>query len=154
MGSRLYRIVSGKFLVLCLIVLGLGGCQQKPSKRPFNVLFVVVDDLRPELGCYGASHISSPNIDELASRSLIFDRAYCQAPICSPSRMSFLSGLRPHETGINDNNTPIREKLPDVITLPQHFKNQGYQTESYGKIFHQRIGDTVSWDYFQDGPRH
>ncbi len=67
--------------------------------------------------------------------------------------MSFLSGLRPSETGINNNDTPLRDKLPDIITLPQFFKDHGYQTEAYGKIFHQGIGDSLSWDFYQDGPK-
>ncbi|NJN26816.1 MAG: sulfatase [Cyclobacteriaceae bacterium] len=119
-----------------------------------NVLFIIVDDLRPELGCYGSTIVKSPHIDKLAHESLVFDRAYCQAPICSPSRMSFLSGLRPNETTIHDNNTPLRQTIADIITLPQHFKNHGYQARAFGKVFHQGIGDSLSWDFYDDGPKH
>lgn len=154
------RISRSKFgMTLSLLIGGIVflGCtpnSQLPTVKPYNVLFIVVDDLRPELGAYGADYIVSPNIDRLAAKSLVFEKAYCQAPICSPSRMSFLSGLRPNETNINNNNTPIRKKLPDVVTLPQHFKANGYQTQAYGKVFHQGIGDTASWNYFNDRPKH
>ena len=142
------------FLILFLLLLNCNSTERKEGlKKPYNVLFIVVDDLRPELGCYGAEYMRSPNIDRLAEKSLVFEQAYCQAPICSPSRMSFLTGLRPSETGINNNDTPLRDKLPDIITLPQFFKDHGYQTEAYGKIFHQGIGDSLSWDFYQDGPK-
>ena len=139
------------FLVLWALI----GCESvhKKTPGPYNVLFLVIDDLRSELGAYGADHIVSPSIDALAAKSLVFEKAYCQAPICSPSRMSFLTGLRPHETGINNNDTPLREKLPGAVTLPQFFKERGYQTEAYGKVFHQGIGDPLSWNYYQDGPK-
>ncbi len=147
-----------KSYVVIIIIL-LSGCspktdQQSNGDKKYNVLFIVVDDLRPELGAYGAEHIVSPNIDRLAEKSLVFERAYCQAPICSPSRMSFLSGLRPNETNIHNNDTPIREKLPDIVTLPQHFKNLGYQAEAYGKVFHGDIGDSASWDFYNDRPKN
>ncbi|MEM6317269.1 MAG: sulfatase-like hydrolase/transferase, partial [Bacteroidota bacterium] len=141
--------------ILSSILLFLFGCQTIPKQKkatPYNVLFITVDDLRPELGCYGSNLAQSPNIDALAAKSLVFERAYCQAPICSPSRMSFLSGLRPHETDINNNKTHIRRKLPNVVTLPQHFKNLGYQTIGIGKVFHGGLTDTASWHVQSDGP--
>lgn len=118
------------------------------AERP-NVLFIAVDDLRPELGCYGAAHMKSPNIDKLASRGLLFERAYCQVAVCNPSRNSVLSGCRPDTTGIFDNQHFLRPQMPDVVTLPQHFKNNGYTTLSLGKVFHHSErepgDDAQSW---------
>ncbi len=101
-----------------------------------NVLFIAVDDLRPEIGCYGAAHMRTPNLDKLAADGVMFERAYCQVAVCNPSRNSVLSGLRPDTTTILANNKYLRPTLPDVVTLPQHFKNNGYTSLSLGKIFH------------------
>ena len=113
----------------------------------YNVLFVAVDDLRPMLGCYGHSEMHTPNIDRLAQRGTTFNRAYCQFPVCNPSRVSVLTGLRPDTTGIHDNPTDFREVLPNVVTLPQHFKNHGYHTRSVGKVAHGDAAwkDELSW---------
>ncbi len=117
--------------------------------EPLNVLFIALDDLRPELGCYGAKHIQSPNIDRLASQGMLFERAYCQQAVCNPSRASFLSGCRPDTTTVMGNNTFLRPSLPDVLTLPQHFKNNGWHSLSLGKIFHHSEkepgDDPLSW---------
>ncbi|MHC4372081.1 MAG: sulfatase-like hydrolase/transferase, partial [Planctomycetota bacterium] len=96
------------------------------ERRKMNVLFIAVDDLRPQLGCYGVKHIISPNIDRLAARGLVFERTYCQQAVCGPTRASILSGVRPDTSGIGGNNTPVRKAMPDVTTLPEHFKNNGY----------------------------
>jgi arylsulfatase A-like enzyme len=104
-------------------------------KRP-NVLFIIADDLRPQLGCYGDKHVQSPHLDAFAKRAVRFDRAYVQCAICSPSRNSFLSGLRPNTTGLRAFGTMLREVAPDVVTLPQQFKNNGYHTAAVGKVFH------------------
>src|SRR6476619_7900468 len=118
------------------------------EKPRFNVLFIAVDDLRPELGCYGFSQIKSPNIDALANEGLQFNRAYCQLALCNPSRSSLLTGLRPETVKIYDLETFVRTHVPDVVTLPQLFKNNGYEARSVGKIFHVTNGnheDDVSW---------
>ena len=106
------------------------------AEPKMNVLFIAVDDLRPELACYGAAQMRSPNIDRLASRGLLFERAYCQVAVCNASRNSMLSGCRPDTTRIFNNQIFLRPTMPDVLTLPQHFKNNGWYTMSLGKIFH------------------
>ena len=102
----------------------------------YNVLFIMADDLRPELGCYGAKHIQSPNIDKLAARGTLFERAYCQVAVCNPSRSSLLGGVRPDTTGVLDNQHFLRPQLPEIVTLPQLFKSSGWYSMSLGKIFH------------------
>jgi len=116
-----------------------------PVGRKRNVLFIAVDDLRNELGCYGVKGVHSPNIDRLAARGTVFDRAYCQQAVCSPSRTSLLTGCRPDTTKVYDLQTHFRQHLPDVTTLPQHFKNHAYFTRSIGKIFHGGLDDKPSW---------
>ena len=107
-----------------------------------NVLFIAVDDLRPELGCYGRP-VQSPNIDRLARQGTLFERAYVQCALCMPSRASILTGRRPDTTGVVDFSVRFRDVLGDVITLPQRFKNNGYHAAAFGKIFHN--DDPVSW---------
>jgi iduronate 2-sulfatase len=113
--------------------------------QKLNVLFFAVDDLRPQLGCYGVTDIRTPNIDKLASDGLLFNRAYCQQAVCSPSRTSLLTGRRPDTTKVYDLVKHFRDVLPDVVTLPQHFKNNGYFCQSFGKIFHGGLDDPKSW---------
>jgi iduronate 2-sulfatase len=125
---------------------GLAGCTgaNVPSK-PKNVLFLAVDDLRPALNCYGAIHVHSPHIDWLAARGVRFDRAYCQQAVCAPSRISLLTGLRPDSTTIYDLDHPMVDVIPDTISLPHHFKNNGYETVSIGKIYHHGRDDPEAW---------
>jgi arylsulfatase A-like enzyme len=111
----------------------------------YNVLFVASDDLRPELGSYGNPLIKTPNLDRLASQSTRFDRAYCQYPLCNPSRTSLLTGRYPTQTGVMDNEIYFRAAHPDFVTLPQHFKANGYVSLRTGKIFHGGIDDTDAW---------
>jgi iduronate 2-sulfatase len=118
------------------------------AERP-NVLFLVADDLRTELGCYGSA-ARTPHLDGLAARGLRFERAYCQQAVCNPSRSSFLTGRRPDTLHLWSNGIHFREKNPDVTTLPQWFKEHGYQTRCVGKIFHnwhtKEKGDRRSWN--------
>ncbi len=117
--------------------------------KPLNVLFIAVDDLRPDLGCYGAAHMKTPHLDRLAAGGLLFERAYCQVAVCNPSRVSVLSGARPDTTGVLDNQHFMRPMMPDVLALPQHFKNQGWHSVSLGKIYHHSLRepgeDPLSW---------
>jgi len=116
-----------------------------------NVLFIAVDDLRPELGCYGKRQIISPNIDKLAQEGMLFEYAYCQEAVCAPSRNSLLTGLRPDTIKCYDLVTHFREHKPNAVTLPEYFKNHGYHCESMGKIFHPqfeahaKLADRQSW---------
>ncbi|MEZ5324909.1 MAG: sulfatase-like hydrolase/transferase, partial [Verrucomicrobiales bacterium] len=132
-----------------------------------NILFIAIDDLRPELACYGATHIHSPNIDKLAAEGVRFEKAYCQQAICGASRASVLTGLRPDSTGVHGNHRHYRELWPDLETLPQFFKNRGYHTIACGKINHGAfpegtapewdvMGDPQSWSapVFRPGPRY
>jgi arylsulfatase A-like enzyme len=119
--------------------------QTAATPRRINVLFIAVDDLRPELGAYGVARVKTPNIDRLAARGLVFERAYCQQALCSPSRTSLMTGLRPDTTRIYDLNTHFRYNVPDAVTLPQYFKQHGYYTASVGKVYHGGLDDPLSW---------
>ena len=110
-----------------------------------NVLFIALDDLRPALACAGDPYAKTPNIDALAASGTAFTRAYCQQAVCSPSRSSLLTGRRPDSTKVYDLVTHFRKALPDVVTLPQHFKNNGYYSHGIGKIYHGGYDDKPSW---------
>jgi arylsulfatase A-like enzyme len=114
------------------------------STKP-NILFIAVDDLRPELGCYGNKVVKSPNIDRIAARGIVFNRAYCQQAVCSPSRTAIMTGLRPDTTKVWDLNTHFRVAQPDCITLPQHFKANGYHCSALSKVYHKGFEDGRSW---------
>jgi iduronate 2-sulfatase len=124
-----------KALLFLFLVTGSVAGQERP-----NVLFIAVDDLRPELGCYGSPIAVTPNIDHLASRGVLFNRAYCQQAICRPSRASLMTGMRPESTGLFHNYVSLRDLQPDILTLPEHLIRHGYETAYLGKIFHN--GDT------------
>jgi arylsulfatase A-like enzyme len=141
-GSR--SIWWARWLVASLL-LALGWQAAALPQQRLNVLFIAVDDLRPELGCYGNRQINTPAIDALAAAGVRFDRAYVQFPLCNPSRTSLLTGRHPGTTGVTDNRAYFRDAHPDWVTLPQHFKAQGYVTARAGKIFHGGIDDAPSW---------
>jgi iduronate 2-sulfatase len=127
---------------------GLMGCGQRigSNAKPRNVLFIAIDDLRPELGCYGETLVHSPNIDRLAKAGVRFNHAYCQEAICGPSRASLMTGMRPDHNGVVENNTHFRDTVPDVTTLPAHFAQHGYSTVGIGKIYHDGKNDEASWN--------
>ncbi|RKN77014.1 sulfatase [Ulvibacterium marinum] len=128
-----------KIILLSTFFVVLFSCKRnviEKEDKKFNVLFITIDDLRPQLGIYGDSLVKTPNIDKLANNAIVFDRAYCQAPLCGPSRSSFLSGYYPQTTGAYVINDHIRDAKPDVVTLPQLFKNNGYTSAGLYKVFH------------------
>lgn len=126
------------------------------SNQP-NVLFIAVDDLRPELNCYGKSQIISPNIDKLAGEGIVFTRAYCQQALCGPSRLSLMTGMHPDGIGnygmSNNKVVEWREHRPGVISLPEQFRKNGYYAVGFGKIYDNRLGidEGYSWDRFTQG---
>lgn len=118
-------------------------------RRP-NVLLIAVDDLNTRVRCYGDSVAQTPNLDRLAGMGVRFDEAVCQYPLCNPSRVSLLTGLRPDTTHVTDNRTSVRSALPDRITLPQLFRQQGYFTARVSKVFHDGLDDPLAWDVIHD----
>ncbi len=160
MPSKTYRSLAEYRLhaFVALLTVTAAACAPRAAAAPMaprgpNVLFIVVDDLKTALGCYGDPNVKSPHIDRLAARGVRFDRAYSQYPLCNPSRVSFLSGRRPEVSGVYILGTPARTALPDAVMLPQFFRQQGYFSGAAGKIFHSpKTNDAASWDHYDDGP--
>ncbi len=138
-------IVSFGALLLSTFLSFSRGVNRIAPQAP-NVLFIAVDDLRPELGCYGADHIHSPNIDALAERSILFENAYCNIPVCGASRASIMTGIRPTLHRFKSYLTRADEDAPDITTLPGLFKANGYTTISNGKVFHNPDDSRDGWD--------
>lgn len=136
--------MTHKSIIFAAFLFFSGWTSLVATDRP-NILFIAVDDLRPELGCYGNSIVKSPNIDRLAARGIVFNKAYCQQAVCSPSRTSLLTGLRPDTTKVWDLETHFRVAQPNCITLPQHFKANGWHCAALGKIYHPGFEDGRSW---------
>ncbi|SMP67286.1 iduronate 2-sulfatase [Neorhodopirellula lusitana] len=136
-----------RFYVQMVAAFAFVACCQVPgysATRP-NVLFIAVDDLRPSIGCYGDTQAITPNMDRLASRSVLFNRAYCQVAVCNPSRASLMTGMRPDKLGVWTLPIHFREAMPDVVTMPQWFRKFGYTAVSHGKIYHNPTPDPQSW---------
>ena len=140
-------------LAVCVQIVNACAASQILTRTTPNILFIAVDDLRPELGCYGKTHVHSPNIDRLAGAGMVFDRAYCQQAVCSPSRSSVMTGSRPDTTRVWDLQTHFRAALPDVVTLGQHFKNHGYFVQGMGKIYHGGYDDPPTWSVPWQNPK-
>ncbi|MFK7949808.1 MAG: sulfatase [Saprospiraceae bacterium] len=122
--------------------------QTKPNAKKQNVLFIAIDDLKPLLNCYGNPHIKTPNIDRLAKMGTVFQNNHCQQAVCGPSRVSILTGKVPDNTKVWDLQTYMRVQNPNIVTLPQYFKSQGYESVGMGKIFHSakdKANDEISW---------
>lgn len=126
---------SALFLILVLHLVLLHGQSVAADIRP-NVLMILVDDLKPALGCYGDRVAKTPEIDSLAAQGMRFDRAYCNQAVCAPSRFTLMLGSHSTSTGLYDLGSNLRQLLPGAVTLPQHFAVHGYRTESLGKVFH------------------
>lgn len=126
--------LSTILLALISLLLPAGFC--KAEEKP-NILLILVDDLKPALGCYGDTHAITPNIDKLAQRGMRFNLAYCNQAVCAPSRFTLMLGSHSTSTGLYGLGSHLRKRLPDAVTLPQHFAKHGaYRTESLGKVFH------------------
>jgi iduronate 2-sulfatase len=134
------------FGMLCVVFSSSFSCEKaKKVERP-NVLFISIDDLRPSLGVYGDSIAITPNIDQLAGEGMTFRQVFCQAAVCAPSRASLMTGLRPDSTRVWHLGDQFRKINPATVTMPQYFSKFGYHTVNVGKIFHNYMPDSISWD--------
>lgn len=141
---------------IALILLGtllffkLTSYAQKIPQKKYNVLFIASDDLNSDMSCYGNKFAKTPNLDALAAKGVKFEKAYNQYPWCAPSRASILTGQRPDSTKVYDLETNFRTALPNVVTLPQLFKNNGYYSARVGKIFHYGVPDDIGTNGMDD----
>jgi iduronate 2-sulfatase len=144
------NLIPKAVILDCCVAIGLLSCSgpsenQKSTERP-NILFVSIDDLRPDIGVYDNPNIQTPNLDAFAKTGMTFRNTYCQAAVSAPSRASLMTGLRPDSTRVWHLGDKFREINPDIVTMPQHFHKKGYHTVNIGKIFHNYMPDSISWD--------
>ena len=156
--KKLTQSMLPKYISFLFIITTLSNCTDSnskansniaahpPKQKKPNVLFVSIDDLRPSLGVYGDSIVHSPNIDKLASEGITFRRTFAQSAVCAPSRASLMTGVRPDSTRVWHLGDKFREINPSAVTMPQYFSKHGYHTVNLGKIFHNYMPDSISWD--------
>lgn len=132
-------------LTFLLLLFLAASCSKGKMDSP-NIIFISFDDLRPELGCFGNTEIKTPNLDSFAEEGVVFLNTYCQVAVCQPSRASYMTGLRPDSVRSWHLGDHHRGAHPDIVTMPQYFKKFGYHTVSIGKIFHNHVPDSVSFD--------
>ena len=146
------RFKAACLCVLVVVSLVPAAQASNPPTKPSNVLFVMCDDLCCALGAYGDETAKSPNIDALAKRGVVFDRAYCQFPLCNPSRASLLTGRRPGTTKVRDNARHFRQADPETVTLPQAFRRAGWRVERIGKLYHYSVPNGIGTNGHDDPP--
>jgi iduronate 2-sulfatase len=158
--STFFRLVYTIFIITTAVSVAVAGPPGEPPGRKMNVLFIALDDLKPELGAYGNRIVKSPAIDKLAARGTVFFNNHCQQALCGPTRASILTGKRPDYTQVWNLFTKMRDVNPDILTIPQYFAQQGYTTAGIGKVFDERCvdreQDKPSWTipYYEVEPRY